>query len=98
MSTSLRQPAASFHAENPVRVLDVDVTQRGLWRVSSRDRNIGGIFVSRQAALAFAHDEGEAQPRAVVVIHDGNTLTEEEFVNHAHVATTRLPSSAHVTR
>lgn len=86
MSTVSRFPAA----DRGQVVLDIDRTSRGLWEVSSRDRRIGGIFVSRKAALAFAHDEGEALPRAVVEIHDRDATTREEFANHRRVATMRV--------
>jgi hypothetical protein len=40
----------------------------GGWRVSTSDDRLGGFFVSRKAALAFARDEAlwAKQPPAVV--------------------------------
>jgi hypothetical protein len=44
-----------------------------LWTVESSDHSVGGIFVSRKAALAFAHEAMALSNAAVVVNEDGIT-------------------------
>jgi len=52
-----------------------------LWSVESSDDSVGGIFVSRKAALAFAH-EAMVSSNAAVVLNEDRIMTDEQRFGH----------------
>ena len=66
-----------FHPVNhaPILVMVTGI-KSNLWSVESSDDSVGGIFVSRKAALAFAHEAMVSSNAAVVVNED--RLTSDE--------------------
>ena len=65
----------------PVRHAPILVTVIGiksnLWSVESSDDSVGGIFVSRKAALAFAH-EAMVSSNAAVVVNEDRIMRDEQ--------------------
>lgn len=49
-------------------VITIGQAAGGGWRVSTPDDRVGGLFVSRKAALAFARDEAMWAERRQVVV------------------------------
>ena len=66
---------------HPVRHAPILVTVTGiksnLWSVESSDDSVGGIFVSRKAALAFAH-EAMVSSNAAVVVNEDRIMRDEQ--------------------
>ncbi len=69
-----------FHRVNHAPIL-VTVTgiKSNFWSVESSDDSVGGIFVSRKAALAFAHEAMISSNAAVVVNEDRIMSVEQHF-------------------
>ena len=57
-------------AIHPPILVTVTAIKQNLWSVESSDGSVGGTFVSRKAALAFAHEAMVSSNAAVVVNED----------------------------
>jgi len=88
-----RRAADFFHsvshsANHPPILITVIGTKPNLWTVESSDRSIGGTFVSRKAALAFAHEAMVSSNAAVVVNEDrimnGGQRMGRDFLDAGH--------------
>lgn len=75
-----RRAGDYFHPVNHAPIL-VTVTgiKSNLWTVESSDDSVGGIFVSRKAALTFAREAMVSSNAAVVVNEDRIMSGEQRF-------------------
>jgi hypothetical protein len=61
-------PSARFHSKPPL--FFVGTNSRGHWVVQDEQHLIGGLFISRAAALRFALFENSNNPQAVIMVPD----------------------------
>lgn len=86
------------HAVNHAPIL-VTVTgiKSNLWTVESSDDSVGGLFVTRKAALAFAK-EAMVSSNAAVVVNDDRIKSNEPCFGHGFLDTRHRDESTPIQR
>ena len=89
--------SVSHPANQPPILVTVTGIRPNLWTVESSDRSVGGTFVSRKAALAFAQ-EAMVSSNAAVVVNEDRIMNGWQPFGRGFLGATHRDANARIQR
>lgn len=87
----------SHPANQPPILVTVTGIRPNLWTVESSDHSVGGTFVSRKAALAFAQ-EAMVSSNAAVVVNEDRIMNGGQHFGRGFLGATHRDANARIQR